>query len=107
MRQRDLKLTSKPGEASATFKFACATRSEARDEAVDAVRKKFAAKQAQLAEQQRRAEASVDANRAGIAAEAPDGVSVGARSSGRCSAERQSASDARACDDRVRGVAGA
>ena len=61
MRQRDLKLTSRPGETERDFKVRVqdAVRA-ARDEAVNEMRKKFAAKQAQLADQRRRAEASVE-----------------------------------------------
>ncbi len=61
MRQRDFKLTSRPGETERDFKVRVqdAVRA-ARDEAVDEMRRKFAAKQAQLADQRRRAEASVE-----------------------------------------------
>jgi hypothetical protein len=61
MRQRDLKLTSRPGESERDFKVRVqdALRA-ARDEAVNEMRKKFASKQAQIAEQRRRAEASVE-----------------------------------------------
>ena len=59
-RHRDLNLTSKPGESERDFRIRVqeANRSS-RDEAVEAVRRKYAAKQAQLAEKLRRAEASV------------------------------------------------
>jgi hypothetical protein len=61
MRQRDLKLTSAPGETERDFvvRVQDANR-EARDAAVDALRKKYGPKQAQLAEQLRRAEASAE-----------------------------------------------
>jgi hypothetical protein len=60
-RHRDLGLTSKPGESERDFRIRVSDASRAaRDEAVDAVRRKYAAKQAQLAERLRRAEAAVD-----------------------------------------------
>jgi hypothetical protein len=61
MRQRELKLTSTPGESERDFMVRVqeAQRAE-RDAAVDALRKKYASKQTQLTEQLRRAEASVD-----------------------------------------------
>jgi Helicase HerA, central domain len=61
MRQRDLKLTSRPEETERDFKVRVqdALRA-ARDEAVSEMRKKFAAKQAQIGEQLRRAEVSVE-----------------------------------------------
>jgi hypothetical protein len=59
LRFRDLKLTSRPGETERDFRARVQdTRRAARDEAVDALRKKFAPKQAQLTEQLRRAEAA-------------------------------------------------
>jgi hypothetical protein len=60
MRHRDLRLTSAPGETERDFvvRVQDANRA-ARDAAVDALRKKYGPKQAQLAEQLRRAEASV------------------------------------------------
>jgi hypothetical protein len=59
-RHRDLNLTSKPGESERDFRIRLQEANRAsRDEAVDAVRRKYAAKQAQLAERLRRAEASV------------------------------------------------
>jgi hypothetical protein len=61
MRSPDLKLTSRPGESERDFKVRLQERQRAaRDEAVDAVRKKYAAKQARVAEQRRRAEAAVE-----------------------------------------------
>ena len=61
MRARDSKLTSTPGESERDFMIRVQdTQRAARDAAVDALRKKFASKQAQLAEQLRRAEASVE-----------------------------------------------
>jgi hypothetical protein len=60
-RHRDLKLTSRPGESERDFRIRVTDASRAaRDEAVDGVRRKYAAKQAQLAERLRRAEAAVD-----------------------------------------------
>jgi hypothetical protein len=59
-RQPDLKLTSRAGESERDFKIRLQdTQRQARDAAVDSVRKKFAARQAQLAEKLRRAEAAV------------------------------------------------
>jgi hypothetical protein len=60
MRHRDLRLTSAPGETERDFvvRVQDANRA-ARDAAVDALRTKYGPKQAQLAEQLRRAEASV------------------------------------------------
>ena len=60
LRHRDLKLTSKPGESERDFRIRVkdANRAE-RDAAVDAVRKKYAAKQAQLTERLRRSEAAI------------------------------------------------
>jgi hypothetical protein len=60
LRHRDASLTSRPGESERDFKIRVqdALRS-ARDEAVEAVRQKYASKQATLAEQRRRAEAAV------------------------------------------------
>jgi hypothetical protein len=61
LRQRDLKLTSRPGESERDFTVRVqeAQRS-ARDAAVDALRKKFGARQAQLADQVRRAQGAVE-----------------------------------------------
>jgi hypothetical protein len=60
LRHRELSVTSRAGESERDFKIRVqdAQRS-ARDEAVDAVRKKYASKLATLEEQQRRAEAAV------------------------------------------------
>jgi hypothetical protein len=59
-RQRDLKLTSRAGESERDFKIRVQdTQRQARDAAVDAARKKFAPRQAQLAEKLRRAEGAV------------------------------------------------
>jgi hypothetical protein len=60
-RQRDLKLTSAPGESERDFvaRIQDAQR-EARDAALDGLRKKYSSRQAQLAEQLRRAEAAVE-----------------------------------------------
>ena len=61
MRQRDLKLTSNPGESERDFQVRVRDAQRvARDAAVDALRKKYAAKQAQIDEQRRRAEAAVE-----------------------------------------------
>ena len=61
LRQRDLKMTSDPGESERDFTVRVQeSQREARDAAVDALRKKFSAKQAQLAEQLRRARAAVE-----------------------------------------------
>ena len=60
LRHRESKLTSKPGEAERDFRIRLQEASRtARDEALDAVRSKYAAKQATLAERLRRAEAGV------------------------------------------------
>ena len=61
LRDRDSKLTSKAGESERDFRIRLqdANRS-ARDEAVDAIRRKYAPKQAAMAEKLRRAEASVE-----------------------------------------------
>ena len=61
LRHRDSKLTSRAGESERDFRIRLqdATRA-ARDEAVDAMRKKYAPKQAAMAERLRRAEASVE-----------------------------------------------
>ncbi len=61
MRQRDLKMTSTPSESERDFTVRVQeSQREARDAAVDALRKKYSAKQAQLAEQLRRARAAVE-----------------------------------------------
>jgi hypothetical protein len=59
-RHRTLKLTSRPGESERDFRIRVQEAQRvARDEAVDAMRQKYATRQAQLAEQLRRAEAAV------------------------------------------------
>jgi hypothetical protein len=80
LRQRGLKLTSTPGESERDFMVRVQdAQRAARDAAVDAVRKKFAAKQAQLAEQRRRAEAAVERESAQASQQRiQTGVSVGA-----------------------------
>ena len=80
MRQRDLKLTSNPGESERDFQIRVRDAQRvARDAAVDAVRKKYAAKQAQLEEQQRRAAASVERESAQASQQKlQTGLSVGA-----------------------------
>jgi hypothetical protein len=61
MRHRELKLTSRPGESERDFSIRVQdAQRAARDAAVDAIRKKFGSKKAQLAEQRRRAEAAVE-----------------------------------------------
>jgi hypothetical protein len=80
MRQRALKLTSNPGESERDFQVRVrdAQRVE-RDAAVDAVRKKYAARQAQLDEQRRRAAASVERESAQASQQKlQTGLSVGA-----------------------------
>jgi hypothetical protein len=60
-RHRDLNLTSHAGESERDFRIRLNDANRAsRDEAVEAVRRKYAAKQAQLEERLRRAEASVE-----------------------------------------------
>ena len=60
LRHRESKLTSTPGETERDFRIRLQEASRtARDEALDAVRSKYAAKQATLAERLRRAEAGV------------------------------------------------
>jgi hypothetical protein len=80
MRQRDLKLTSNPGESERDFQVRVRDAQRvARDGAVDAVRKKFAARQAQLEEQRRRAAASVERESAQASQQKlQTGLSVGA-----------------------------
>jgi hypothetical protein len=59
-RHRDLKLTSRPGESERDFRIRIQeAHRAARDEAVEAARRKYATKQAQLADRLRRAEAAV------------------------------------------------
>ena len=80
MRQRDLKLTSNPGESERDFQVRVRDAQRvARDAAVDAVRKKYAARQAQLEEQRRRAAASVERESAQASQQKlQTGLSVGA-----------------------------
>ncbi|MEO7274649.1 MAG: ATP-binding protein [Vicinamibacterales bacterium] len=60
-RHRDSKTASRAGESERDFRIRLQEASRAaRDEAVDAIRKKYAPKQAALAERLRRAEASVE-----------------------------------------------
>ena len=60
LRHREIGLTSKPGETERDFRIRLQDASRtARDEAVEAVRRKYGAKQAALAERLRRAEAGV------------------------------------------------
>ena len=60
LRHRESRLTSKPGETERDFRVRLQDASRtARDEALDAVRRKYAAKQSALAERLRRAEAGV------------------------------------------------
>jgi hypothetical protein len=61
LRQRDLKLTSRPGESERDFTVRVQdSQRAARDAAVDALRKKYGGRQSQLAEQLRRAEVAVE-----------------------------------------------
>ena len=80
MRQRDLKLTSNPGESERDFQVRVRDAQRvARDAAVDAVRKKYAARQAQFEEQRRRAAASVERESAQASQQKlQTGLSVGA-----------------------------
>lgn len=58
---RELKLTSKVGESERDFRIRIQdAQREARDRAVEALRKKYASKRARLADQLRRAEAAVE-----------------------------------------------
>jgi len=80
MRQRDLELTSTAGEAERDFTVRVQeAQRAARDAAVDGIRKKYASKQVQLAEQRRRAEASVQRESAQASQQKlQTGLSVGA-----------------------------
>jgi hypothetical protein len=80
MRQRDLKLTSNPDETERDFKIRIQeARRAARDAAVDALQKKYAPKKSQIAEQLRRAQASVDRETAQATQQKlQTGLSVGA-----------------------------
>jgi hypothetical protein len=80
MRHRDLKLTSTPGESERDFQIRIRDAQRvARDAAVDALKKKYAAKEAQIEEQKRRAEASVERETAQASQQKlQTGLSVGA-----------------------------
>ena len=80
MRQRDLKLTSNAGESERDFQVRVRDAQRvARDAAVDAIRKKYATRQAQLDEQRRRAAASVERESAQASQQKlQTGLSVGA-----------------------------
>jgi hypothetical protein len=80
MRQRDLKLTANPGESERDFQVRIRDAQRvARDAAVDALRKKYAAKEAQIEEQRRRAAAAVDRETAqATQTKLQTGLSVGA-----------------------------
>jgi hypothetical protein len=61
MRQRDLKLTSRSGESERDFQVRVRDAQRvARDAAIDAMRRKYATRKAQLDEQKRRAAAAVE-----------------------------------------------
>ena len=80
MRHRDLKLTSNPGESERDFQIRVRDAQRvARDAAVDALKKKYAAKEAQIEEQRRRAAAAVDCETAQASQQKlQTGLSVGA-----------------------------
>jgi hypothetical protein len=80
LRQRDLKLTSTPGETERDFIVRVQDAQRvARDAAVDALRKKYEPKQAQLAEKRRRAEGAVERESAqATQSKIQTGLSVGA-----------------------------
>jgi len=80
MRHRDLKLTSNPGESERDFQIRVRdVQRVARDAAVDALKKKYAAKEAQIEEQRRRAAAAVDRETAQASQQKlQTGLSVGA-----------------------------
>jgi len=80
MRQRDFKLTSSVGESERDFLVRVQDAARAsRDAALDALRKKYGAKQSQLAERRRRAEAAVDRESAQASQQKlQTGLSVGA-----------------------------
>ncbi len=80
MRHRDLKLTSNPGESERDFQIRVRDAQRvARDAAVDALKKKYAAKEAQIEEQRRRAAAAVDRETAQASQQKlQTGLSVGA-----------------------------
>ncbi len=80
LRQRDLKLTSNPGESERDFQIRVQDAHRvARDAAVDALNKKYASKRQQIEEQKRRAAASVDRESAQASQQKlQTGLSVGA-----------------------------
>ena len=80
LRQRDLKLTSSPGESERDFQIRVQDAQRvARDAAVDALNKKYASKRQQIEEQKRRAAASVDRESAQASQQKlQTGLSVGA-----------------------------
>ena len=80
LRQRDLKLTSNPGESERDFQIRVQDAQRvARDAAVDALNKKYASKRQQIDEQKRRAAASVDRESAQASQQKlQTGLSVGA-----------------------------
>ena len=80
LRQRDLKLTSSPGESERDFQARVRDAQRvARDAAVDEMRKKYASRQAQIQEQRRRAQASVERESAQASQQKlQTGLSVGA-----------------------------
>jgi hypothetical protein len=80
LRQRDLKLTSNPGESERDFQIRVQDAQRvARDAAVDALNKKYASKKQQIDEQRRRASASIDRESAQASQQKlQTGLSVGA-----------------------------
>jgi hypothetical protein len=80
LRHRDLKLTSNPGESERDFQIRVRDAQRvARDAAVDALKKKYAAKEAQIQEQRRRAEGAVERETAQASQQKlQTGLSVGA-----------------------------
>ena len=80
LRQRDLKLTSNPGESERDFQIRVQDAQRvARDAAVDALNKKYASKRQQIEDQKRRAAASVDRESAQASQQKlQTGLSVGA-----------------------------
>jgi hypothetical protein len=80
LRHRELKLTSRAGESERDFNIRVQeAQRAARDAAVDAVRKKYAAKQGRLAEDRRRAEVAIERESAQASQQRiQTGLSVGA-----------------------------
>jgi hypothetical protein len=80
LRQRDLKLTSHPGESERDFLIRVQDAQRvARDAAVDALNKKYASKRQQIEEQKRRAAASIERESAQASQQKlQTGLSVGA-----------------------------